>query len=280
MIINGHEITDGILDLRDSGITVLENKAFLSGKLIREVYLPSGVTHIGNWAFAKCSNLRRVTFADDFRPGIFGKEVFGGCDELRSIEFADSDPETSTLLAMCTNKLAYDHLLRSDDVGLKSWFEKWDISLVSKLKSDDAEARMSAALCGEEDISYDGIGSVDGEMPGETEDYVRREEFAKCELCYIRLTNDRFLGKRIRQAIEDFLTENRFGFRSGAAFYSVFDAGEKALAYLQTYLDVIKPDAGTLKEMIDAVPKKDVYARSFLIGKSSEGCGGLDSLML
>ncbi len=162
MTVNGYEIIDGILDLRDSDMTVLENKAFLSGKMIREVYLPLGLTHIGDWAFAKCSNLRQVTFADDFRPGLFGKEVFGGCDELRSIGFADLDAETSTLLATCTNKLAYDHLLRSDDIGQKSWFEKWDISLVSKLKSDDAEARMSAALCGEEDISYDGIGSVYG----------------------------------------------------------------------------------------------------------------------
>ncbi len=169
---NCYEIKDGILDLKDAPLSIIENKEFWSQRALRKVILPAGIEHIGDWAFAKCINLETVEFACDFRPGLFGRDVFKGCESLRSVAFAGMDETTALFLALCANRLPYDHLIRSEDVGQKSWYEKWDICLASKLKSDDAEAKMSAALCGEEDISYDGIGSVDGEMPGASADYV------------------------------------------------------------------------------------------------------------
>ena len=277
---NGYEIADGVLDLRDAPFRVIENKAFLSAKSVRSVLLPAGLQHIGDWAFAKCTNLRSVEFEDDFRPGIFGREVFKGCDMLREVRFADTDPVTARLLALCANKLPYDHLIRSDDIGQKSWYAKWDICLETKIKSDDAEAKMSAALCGEEDISYDGIGSVDGEMPGETEDYIRNEEFKKCSLCYIRLLSDRHLSGETRTVIEEYIMNNRFGNGSGSSFYSIFEEEDAALSYLRTYLDIVRPDRETIKEMTEAVPQKNVFARSFLIRESAGKEDAFSDLML
>ena len=280
MNVNGYEVRDGILDLSQSDITGLENKAFLSTKSVREVWLPSGLEYIGDWAFAKCTNLRKVKFADDFRPGLFGKEVFRGCDTLESIEFSGMDSGTAALLALCTNKLAYDHLLRSDDIGQKSWYEKWDISLAAKLKSDDAEAKMSAALCGEEDISYDGIGSVDGEMPGETEDFVKKEEYKKCSLCYIRLSNDKYLSDNMRKTVCEHIIANRFGEGSGYSFFAIFEECSGNLDFLRLYLDIVKPGKQTIKDMINAISSKDVYAKSFLMGQSSDSYGALYDMML
>ena len=271
MMINGYEVTDGVLDLSGSSLFAIENKAFLSAKSLRRVILPAGIEHVGDWAFAKCDNLMSVSFKGSHTPGLFGKEVFKGCDRLTSIDFEEGDAVTSKLLALCANKLPYDHLLRSDDVGQQSWYEKWDISLEARLKSDDAEARMSAALCGEEDISYDGIGSVDGEMPGETGDYVQKEEYNRCGLCYIRLANDKYLGEVTRKIIEEHIISKRFGTETGASFYSVFEEEDDILTYLRIYLDIVKPDRQTLKDMIARVPGKNVYARSYLIERSSEG---------
>ena len=104
MNINGHEVTDGVLDLCSSAITVIENKAFLSERSIRSVMIPSGIEHVGDWAFAKCVNLRNVRFAGEHRPGLFGRNVFDGCDALERIGFAGTDPETERLLAVCANK--------------------------------------------------------------------------------------------------------------------------------------------------------------------------------
>ncbi len=259
---------------------IIESKAFLSRKDIRKVKICSGAGYIGDWAFAKCSNLKEVEFEDDFRPGLFGRDVFTGCDRLESIAFHNTDKVTNRLLAVCVNKMYYDHLLRADDVGQKSWYEKWDICLLSQLKTDDAEARLSAALCGEEDISYDGIGSVDGELPGETDDYVRKEEFRKCSLCYLRIINDSYLTDRTREAVCDHLRGNSLGNRSGAAFYSLFDDSNCTLEYMRIYLDTIKPDREMIMEMIGNVPAHNVVARSYLIKESENKSDALSDLFL
>lgn len=269
MDMDGFEIKDGVLDLSESSVRTIENKQFLSQKHLRYVILPVCIEHIGDWAFAKCRNLKSVKFKGVFRKGLFGKEVFRECDELSEIVFADTDDDTSQLLALCTNRLPYDHLLRSEDIGQKSWYEKWDISLMSALAVDDAAYEIAAALCGEEDISYDGIGSVDGEMPGETEDIVRSAQFDKCRLCYIRLQLDRYLPDDHRRKIEKYIYDNRFGENGGASFYSVFGEGEKAAGYLEIYLDIVRPDRDILKEMISAVPAGNVFERSYLIGRSN-----------
>ncbi|MBR6159684.1 MAG: leucine-rich repeat protein [Lachnospiraceae bacterium] len=280
MNINGYEITDGVLDLSGTCLTTIENKAFLSVRPLREVILPGSIENIGDWAFARCINLTTVRFEGAIRPGLFGKDVFTGCGRLTYIGFDGMDDAVSKLLALCTNKLYYDHLLRADDVGQKSWFEKWDIHLASKLKSDDAEAKMSAALCGEEDISYDGIGSVDGELPGETGDYVAAEEQKKSMLCYIRMSNDAFLSEETRALIEEHIRKNRFGAGSGSSFSAIFEEDEGNIDHLRIYLDVVKPDKHTLGEMIDAVPAKHVEARAYLIKTAGAGSTGLDDLLL
>lgn len=277
---NCYEIKDGILDLKDAPLSIIENKEFWSQRSLRKAVLPAGIEHIGDWAFAKCVNLETVELACDFRPSLFGRDVFKGCESLRSVTFMGMDGTTSLFLALCANRLPYDHLIRSEDVGQKSWYEKWDICLAARLKSDDAEAKMSAALCGEEDISYDGIGSVDGEMPGESADYVSKEEYNKSALCYIRLAHDRFLTEGVRGLIEDHIRANRFENGIGSSFYAIFEECGSDISYLETYLDIVKPDKDTLAAMISSLSPSEVVARSYLIGRSSDAVGGLDDLML
>ena len=280
MNVNRYEITDGVLDLSDTDIRRIERKAFWALKVIREVHLPETVVYIDDWAFGKCANLETVRFAGAFRPGIFGRDVFKGCDRLADIAFTDTDRQTEVLLALCANKLAFDQLIRSDDIGQKSWYEKWDICLATRLKSDDAEAKMSQALCGEEDISYDDIGSVDGEMSGEREEYLWREGYRKCSLCYVRLANDRYLGTDTRKIIEDHIIANRFGEGNGYSFHAIFEECDSDLSYLRKYLDIVKPDRDELAGMTAALMPKDVLARSFLIKESSSLEDGLDGLLL
>ena len=267
-------------DIYEISDRIIENRKYLLRKDIRKVKICRGIEHIGDWAFAKCSNLTEVVFSDDFRPALFGKDVFTGCERLKSIAFGDTDEVTNKLLAVCANKMYYDHLLRADDIGQRSWYEKWDICLVSQLQSGDGEARMSAALCGEEDISYDGIGSVDGELPGETDDYVRKEEFRKCTLCYLRLENDVYLSDSVRSEIKSHLLDNAFGNRNGAAFYSLFDDSDNTLEFMRIYLDTICPGKDTLMRMIKEVPSGNVTARSYLIKESEKKSDTISNLLL
>ncbi|MBQ6575155.1 MAG: leucine-rich repeat protein [Lachnospiraceae bacterium] len=275
---DGYEIKDGILDLSECGIKAVEDKQFLGIKQLRAVIMPEGIEHVGDWAFAKCSNLEAVSFCGKFRKDLFGRNVFKGCEELSFIRFADTDDTTARLLALSTNRLEADHLVRADDIGQKSWYEKWDISLLSLLKSDDEKNAIAAALCGEEDISYDGIGSVDGELPGESADYVTKKAYEKCMLCYIRLENDRFLSEDARRIVEDHISKNRLGSASGSSFYSIFSLGGSDLSYLARYIDIVRPDKEMIRMMMDSLSPKDVYAMSYLVERSG-GIAG-DDLML
>lgn len=279
MNINGYEVREGVLDLGTAPLTHIESKAFWSQRAIRECIMPAGIEHIGDWAFAKCVNLSKVRFTGSHRPNLFGKDVFSGCEKLSAIEFSDMSKETSKLLALCANKLPFDHLIRSDDIGEKTWYEKWDISLTAMLASDDAAAKMSAVLCGEEDISYDGIGSVDGEMPGQTGDFVRKEEFKKCSLCYTRLLNDAYLSEETGSVIRRFIRDNAFGIGTGSAYYSIFEE-EDVLACLKVYLDVVSPDKETLGRMIADTPQKEVLAISYLIKESGNRNDAFEDLLL
>ncbi len=279
MNINGYEVREGVLDLAKAPLTNIESKAFWSQRAIRHCIMPASIEHIGDWAFAKCVNLSTVRFSCKHHPGLFGRDVFSGCEELISIEFSDMSKETSRLLALCANKLPFDHLIRSDDIGEKTWYEKWDISLLGVLASDDAAAKMSAVLCGEEDISYDGIGSVDGEMPGETGDFVRKEEFKKCSLCYTRLLNDTYLSDDTRSAIEGYIRDNAFGNSAGSAYYSIFEEEDVLLA-LRVYLDVVAPDRETMGRMIADTPQKEVLAISYLIKESGSLGDAVTDLLL
>ena len=279
MTVNGFEISDGILDLRGSVNEYIEDKAFWAARSVRSVLMPKGIRHIGDWAFAKCANLETVVFEDDFRPDLFGKDVFKGCNRLTSISFANMDEVTAHFLAMCANRLEFDSLIRSDDVGRASWYAKWDICLAAKIKSDDAEARMSAALCGEEDISYDGIGSVDGEMPGEGADFVSKEAYNRSVLCYMRLVNDRHISADTRRMLEEHIITNRFGEGASSSFFAIFEECDGDLSYLRIYLDTVRPDRQTLLSMIESLGSSHVAAKSFLI-REAGGKSVLDDMML
>ena len=237
----------------------------MSDASLTEVTFPVGTKHLGEWAFSKCKNLKSVTFEGKFVPGMFERGVFEGCDRLEKITFDGFDEDTPVLLAAAVSKLKVMHLLTADDVGEKSWYEKWDLALKMCLLADDAEGSIAAALCGEEDISYDGIGSVDGEMPGETSEFVKNAAMNKCSLCYLRLIYDSFLREETKEIICNYLRGRAFGKGEGYSWMTLKEVSGDSLAYYETYLEVIKPDRDTLGGMIEDLDSNLVAVKSFLI---------------
>ena len=285
-VIRGYEGSDPVLDLTGNcDITVIDRKAFLSCKGLKKVFLPAGIRLLDEWAFSKCSNLKNVRLEGAFAPGILGKGAFKGCDSLSSIRFAGMDEDTVHLLALCANLLENDHLLRADDVGSAGWYEKWDLYLLSVLATDDAEGSSRVALCGEEDISYDGVGMVDGEMPGETEEYVRQAARNKCLICFKRLKYASRLSEATRKKIGDYLSARSFGSARPYAWQTLTEDLEGDPEYFGMYLDIVDPDAGVMDEMIRSLNSTRVQARAYLIGEAAKrgsGIGGdaFDDLFL
>ncbi len=84
----------------------------------------------------------------------------------------------------------------------------------------------------------------------------------------------------MKNLIEAHIRDNRFDSGIGSSFHAIFEECGGEIPYLETYLDIVKPDKDTLAAMISSLSPTEVVARSYLIGRSSDFVGGLDDLML
>ncbi len=285
LYITGYEGEGAVLDLSKEGrIAGIDKKAFLNCRALRKVFLPGSIETIGDWAFSKCKSLRTVHIDKDTGNALFQRGVFEGCESLTKITFSGMDEGTSILLAVCANRMANEHLLRSEDRGEKTWFEKWDLSLLSLLHTDNAESTISNAVSGEEDISYDGVGSVDGEMPGETNDYVKKTAVNKCFLCFLRLLYPMHLRPETEETIREYLAERAFGCEEDWAWVTIKEDCEGDAAFLKLYLSVAKPDAEKMRKMIEDLNSTQLAAKALLINEAQDKKDGstsaLDALFL
>ncbi len=284
LMIKGYEGDGAILDISsDNRITGIDKKAFLSCKSLKKVFLPDSIVSIGDWCFSNCINLTDCTIASKPDGRLFGKGVFDSCDRLRTISFAGTDISTSVLLAAGVNRMKSEHLLRAEDIGEKFWYEKWDITLMSLLKADDAENSISTAVSGEEDISYDGVAMVDGEMSGPTENHVKAIAKNKSYLCFLRLLHDEHLSSQIREKIEDHIRSRSFGRDKEYAWTALKEDCEGNVDYYEIYLSVVRPDRDVILKMIDDLGPSRVQAKALLISKAKcddNGTSALDELML
>lgn len=138
----------GGLDVR-----VIDKKAFLSKKQLRKVTLPDTVEVVGDWAFAYCSSLHTVVFAETAgeRSLIFGKSVFLDCDSLRFLYLRQPESATAALLAAAVTTAQAPYLLDAHEVGKEEWYRRWDARLEALLHAPDDEGYSKQVLCGEED---------------------------------------------------------------------------------------------------------------------------------
>ena len=284
LIISDYEGSGAVLDISsDQRITGIDKKVFFCCRSIRKVYLPESIRFIGDWCFSKCDNLEYFSVRALADGRIFSRGVFDGCTRLKEVVFTDSSPDLAVLLAASVAHMSNDHLLRSDDLGQRFWYEKWDISLFALLGADDGVSSKNIPLGGEEDISNDGIGSVDGEMSGETNEYVKRIATGKCTLCYLRLIHNEHLSEESETKIRAYLKERAYGTVSPWAWIALKENEVNGTDHLQIYLSVVSPDKAAIKDMIADLDPAKVQSKAFLISeaaKMSETASILDDLMI
>ena len=128
------------------------------------------------------------------------------------------------------------------------------------LNTDDAEGSINTLVCGEEDISTDGIGSVDGEMPGETDDFVKRAAKNKCFLCFLRLMHDSFLKEDKRALFENYIKNRAYGMEKDFAWVTLKEDCEGEVDYYKLYLSIVKPSKDDIKGMVADLSATQVQA--------------------
>lgn len=245
----------------------ISKKEYLGTTGLREVELPESVTEIGDWAFAQCIHLKHFKCGGNVS---FGKNVFEGCVALETIEIGKEHEDLKYLLAAVVNKLPASQLLRDEDKGQKSWYARFDLSLKAYLSEDDIEGYSDRALCGEEDISTDGIGSVDGELLGETEAYVKEISKGKCKLALLRIMHDHYLNSTMKEFLEVYITKNSLNKGSSGAWLAIKEDYRDDIDMLKLFLEVIKPTDEDIDAMIEDLGGDFAQAKSYLISQKNK----------
>lgn len=207
----------------------IARKAFLSKKALRGIVLPDTLEEVGDWAFAYCGGLVRISFP---RQAVrFGKAVFLECPGLRRIEVREAGAldacacgdgaagaldasacgsgaagvwdasacgrdasDVPELLAAAVAALDAYYLLDLAEAGSGEWLEKWDARLAAVLHMQDDTGYSRQVLCGEEDY-----GSTDLEA------YTSGARRRKVRLALLRLRHPRGLSAPLREELEEYL---------------------------------------------------------------------------
>ena len=186
---------------------VIERKAFLGKKRFYEYEIPSDVELVDDWAFAKCTDLKRVKMP---RAGL-GRGVFEGCSALEEIILDDCDSETvSHLLAAVAPRNDAGYLMELKEAGSRAWYDKWDSWLKRMIGSEDQEGYSGQVPCGEEDYGSSDVAAYESG---------RRRE--KAELCLLRYIYDEGLDETFRKELTAYISAHTAGSPAGSESWLV-----------------------------------------------------------
>lgn len=238
-----------IFDGQKYAVTSIGKKALLGVNGLRHVLLPETVIEIGDWAFAHCIHLMSLTILN--RQAAVGRGMLEGCVRLTNISFGyEGQDSLSYLLATVVNRLPAIYLLSSDEMGSTNWYRNYDSSLMQYLRESDYAGSDESALCGEEDISYDDIRSVDGELLGADASYILGVRKNKNYLCLLRLMYQDNLSLEYESILREYINSHTVSHANNTAWLTLRDDLYSDMAFLKLYLDITKPDSAEIELML------------------------------
>lgn len=209
-------------------VKCIGKKAFLSNKLLKEIFLPESVARIDDWAFAYCAKLTRVILP--YHRMEIGQGIFRDCFLLEQIvdEGADAGEKRTTdtafLLAAVMSRLDAFYLFDFENAGSSAWIAQWDGRMQTLMERGDAEGFSKMLLCGEEDY-----GSRENNLDYYTEQ--RRRE--KVRLSMLRLMHDYGLDQAVREKLEQYLLSHVKGCETEETWRVVLEEYGDDLRYYQ-----------------------------------------------
>lgn len=253
-------------------VTEIGKKALLGCKGLRELTLPDTIVKYGDWAFARCDHLKIITIPTLFVRNTdiavsFGRRMFDGCNNLLSLRADNVDEDLSYLCAALVARMPSEYLLWDDDIGSRQWFGRWDMALAAYIQRPDFEGYSDKdnALCGEEDISYDGIGSVDGEMLGESYEYIKKVSMNKCNLCLTRCVHSKMLSEADREIYSRYIKDHGKGKSNEAAWLTLIEECSDNLDYFREYIGLTDASMDDIQDMLESLDEDKAQVRAYLI---------------
>ena len=245
----------------ETAIVGIYKKAFFNCRFLVSLKLPDSIKEIGDWAFAYCPKLMRVSLPR--KEMKLGKSLFLGSEKLEEIELvmcgtaaeerpdsqaagagiADdvADPgadlaDVSALLAAAITLLDADYLVSASEAGSEEWLRKWDSRLLEIISRSDQEGFTKQILCGEEDYGSTDLGLYETQ---------RRRE--KVRLCFVRLLHPCGISEKTREVLTAYLLDHTCGCTTQEAW----DAVRTEYAHKRRYYEFFMELGGITKENFD-----------------------------
>lgn len=250
-------------------VTGVGRKAFLSKKHLREIELPASLRSLGDWAFAYCDSLERVTLSAQCSQ--IGKTLFLDCERLDCISGVRHSedgvmeawsPSCGRLLAAAVTRLDAYYLLEPEAVGSREWLRKWDARLEAVMRADDGEGYSKQVLCGEEDY-----GSTDMEA------FLRARRQKKVRLAMLRLECDQGLAPDMGQYLERYLLAHTKGCESEESWQVILAQGEAHPEQAQLFLRLGCAGRENIEAMIRQMREDQPQLRAAFLRYQQEELG-------
>lgn len=253
-------------------VTAIERKTFLSKKSLRKIELPGGLLRIGDWAFAYCGGLERVTIPIECRH--MGRALFLDCERLecvtgiRGAEYGRTSSgevwseECGRLLAAAVTRMEAYYLLEPSQVGSREWLEKWDARLAAVIRTGDQEGYSRQVLCGEEDY-----GSTDLNA------FLQTKRQKKVRLAMLRLLCDEGLSDEMRLYLEGYLLSHTRGCESEESWQVVLEEGEIHPEYARLFLRLGCANRENIEDMIRQMGEEQPQLRATFLRYQQDQLG-------
>lgn len=221
-------------------VTAVAKKAFLSNKIIRKIILPSTISEIGDFAFARCSKLNSIGIP--YKSVSIGHGILMECGKLERIfdTLSEKDDDVAYLLAATMGILDAFYLFDLPNAGSDDWLLKWDSRMKMKMGMDDSEGFSKMLLCGEEDYGSN-------ETNPEYYKHLRRME--KIRVAMLRLMHNDGLPKEDEDLLNKYLLMHIKGAKYEETWQVILDEhGDE-----KTYYDFLIKIGGVTNDNYEAM---------------------------
>lgn len=247
-------------------VTGIGKKAFLSNKTVKEITLPDTIESLGDWAFACCAKLEKLTLP--YKRLEVGQGIFRDCVSLTQIMDGTSPAtdkkmtDVSYLTAAAVCKLDAFYLFDLEAAGSAEWFDRWDVRLRTVMGTPDAEGFSKMLLCGEEDY---------GSRENNLDHYMGQQRRKKVRLAMCRLMHDFCLKEEDERAHTAYLLAHRKGQETEETWRVVLEEHGDELSYYRFLTEIGAVDKENFQAILTDLGESHTEMKAYLM----EYYGGL-----
>lgn len=246
-------------------------KAFLGNKSVKEIVLPDTIRQIGDWAFACCAKLTKLTLP--YRKLELGQGIFRDCFSL--VQMMDGDAagqdkkmtDVSYLMAEAVRALDAFYLFDLEAAGSEEWFVRWDVRLRAVMETPDAEGFSKMLLCGEEDY---------GSRENNLDHYTGQQRRKKVRLAMCRLMHDACLANEDREMLTTYLLSHKKGQETEETWQVVLEEHGDELAYYRFLAGIGAVDRENFQAMLADMGEAHTEMKAYLMEYYGDLCVGED----